>query len=108
MVLGCAGRGRSVYDRSGNPSCGDSGVQGSATLEAAPHQSFAVSPRNRASVAGELEICRIGKAGVRVVARSGIQQAADWVRQAPEVCFQIHEVNEWFATSLQYDDSPKD
>jgi len=61
-----------------------------------------------ASVAGELEAFRIGKVGVRVIAGAGIRQAADWVRQASEVRFQTREVNEWFATSLRYGDSPED
>lgn len=65
-------------------------------------------PKIDASVAGELETCRVGKIGVRVVAGTGIRQAADWVRQASEVRFQTREVNEWFASSLRYGDSPED
>ena len=59
-------------------------------------------------VADKLEACGIGKVGVRVIAGSGIRQAADWVRQASEVRFQTREVNEWFAASLRYGDSPED
>jgi len=59
-------------------------------------------------VAAKLETCRVGKIGVRVIAGSGIRQAADWVRQASEVRFQTREVNEWFAASLRYGDSPED
>jgi hypothetical protein len=59
-------------------------------------------------VAAKLGTCRVGKVGVRVIAGSGIRQAADWVRQASEVRFQTREVNEWFAASLRYGDSPED
>ncbi len=59
-------------------------------------------------VAEGLATCRIGKAGVRVIAGSSIRQAADWVRQASEVRFQTREVNEWFAASLRYGDTRED
>lgn len=64
-------------------------------------------PEIDASVAGELETCRVGKVGVQVIAGTGIRQAADWVKQASEVRFQTREVNEWFAASLRYGDSPE-
>jgi hypothetical protein len=59
-------------------------------------------------VAAELATCRVGKAGVRAMAGSAIRQAADWVRQASEIRFQTREVNEWFAASLRYGDSPEE
>lgn len=65
-------------------------------------------PEIDSTVADKLETCQIGKVGARVTAGSGIRQAADWVRQASEVRFQTREVNEWFATSLRYGDSPED
>lgn len=52
------------------------------------------------AVAVNLVACRVGKIRVRVIAGSGIRQAADWVRQASEVRFQTREVNEWFAERL--------
>jgi len=48
------------------------------------------------------------KGVVRVITGSAIRQAANWVRQASEVRFQTREVNEWFASSLRYGDSPDD
>ncbi|MDA8254856.1 MAG: hypothetical protein M0Z99_04320 [Betaproteobacteria bacterium] len=62
-------------------------------------------PEINSDVADKLETCGIGKVGVRVIAGTGIRQAADWVRQASEVRFQTREVNEWFAASLRYGDS---
>lgn len=59
-------------------------------------------------VAAKLGTCRVGRVGVGVISGSGIRQAADWVRQASEVRFQTREVNEWFAASLRYGDSPED
>jgi hypothetical protein len=65
-------------------------------------------PEIDSDVAAKLVTCRVGKVGVRVTAGPGIRQAADWVRQASEVRFQTREVNEWFAASLRYGDSPED
>lgn len=65
-------------------------------------------PEIDSDVAEELARCRVGKIGARVIAGSGIRQAANWVRQASEVRFQTQEVNEWFAASLRYGDSPED
>lgn len=59
-------------------------------------------------VADELITGRVGKIGVRVMSGSGIRLAADWVKRASEVRFQTREVNEWFAASLRYGDSPED
>lgn len=53
-------------------------------------------PEIDSDVAAKLVACRVGKVGVRVIAGSGIRQAADWVRQGSEVHFQTREVNEWF------------
>jgi hypothetical protein len=65
-------------------------------------------PEIDASVAGELETCRVNRVGVRALAGTGIRQTAGWVKQASEVRFQTREVNEWFAASLRYGDSPED
>ncbi|MDP1683482.1 MAG: hypothetical protein Q8L39_17125 [Burkholderiales bacterium] len=65
-------------------------------------------PEIDSEVADKLTTCRVGKVEVRVIAGAGIRQAADWVRQASEVRFQTREVNEWFAASLRYGDSPQD
>lgn len=59
-------------------------------------------------IARQLAVCRVNKVGVRVITGSGIRQAADWVRQASEIRFQTREVNEWFAASLRYGNSPED
>lgn len=59
-------------------------------------------------VAAKLETYSVGKVGVRMIIGPGIRQAADWVRKASEVRFQTREVNEWFAASLRYGESPKD
>lgn len=59
-------------------------------------------------IAHRLAACRVNKVGIRVIAGSGIRQAADWVRQASEVRFQTREVNEWFAASLRYGNSPEE
>ena len=59
-------------------------------------------------ISPELAACRVNQVRVKVIAGVGIRQAADWVRQASEVRFQTREVNEWFAASLRYGDSPED
>lgn len=63
-------------------------------------------PEIDSGVAESLITCRVGKIEARVIAGSGIRQAADWVRQASEVRFQTREVNEWFAGSLRFGNSP--
>lgn len=65
-------------------------------------------PKIDRDIAEDLATCQVGKIGVRVLAGHNIRQAADWVRQASEVRFQTREVNEWFAASLRYGDSPED
>lgn len=52
--------------------------------------------------------CQVNKVGVRVITGPGIWQAADWVKQASEIRFQTPEVNEWFAASLRYGNSPEE
>ena len=59
-------------------------------------------------VAHRLAASRVNNVGVKVIMGSGIQQAADWVRQASEIRFQTREANEWFAASLRYGASPED
>lgn len=59
-------------------------------------------------IALKLAACQVGKVGVRIIVGSGIRQAADLVRLASETRFQTREVNEWFASSLRYGDSPED
>jgi len=51
---------------------------------------------------------QVNRVGVRVITRPGIRQAADWVKQASEIRFQTPEVNEWFAASLRYGNSPEE
>lgn len=60
------------------------------------------------AVAAQLEASGKGKAEVRVLTGTAIQQAADWVKQASEVRFQTREVNEWFAASLRYGTAVED
>lgn len=59
-------------------------------------------------VAAELATCGEGSINVRMVTGNGIRRMAEWVRKASEVRFQTREVNEWFASSLRYGDSPAD
>lgn len=59
-------------------------------------------------IAPNLAACRVGGVEVKVIAGSDIRRVASWVRQASEVRFQTREVNEWFAASVRYGDSPED
>lgn len=59
-------------------------------------------------VGARLEKCRVGQVGVRGLDEGDIRQAADWVKQASEVRFQTREVNEWFAASLRYGNTPEE
>lgn len=65
-------------------------------------------PVINSDVLPELEACHVGQAGVEIITGVTIKDIAAWVRQASEVRFQTREVNEWFASSLRYGDTPKE
>lgn len=65
-------------------------------------------PEINADIAPRLVACQTNRVRTRVITGAGIPQAADWVRQASEIRFQTREVNEWFASSLRYGNSPEE
>lgn len=64
-------------------------------------------PEINPHVLPELEACHVGQASVNPITGKAIKTVAAWVKQASEIRFQTREVNEWFASSLRYENTPQ-